>query len=174
MFELEKTERIRQLIAVTKSDSGISGSVLAEAHMELGMELGKLLTEKLPSGEPSDTTVVAVLRGGIFFAAGIYFQLGCRFQLYYPDHEDFIRPETKNIIIADSVINTGQTICKILDKDMIAACCVASERAAEIFKDQLFTVRVSGNSYTGENVSRQEGSTGPDTTLRLFNQLSGS
>ena len=43
MFELEKTEEINSLIAITKSDSGISGPELAKAHIRLGMLLGRKL-----------------------------------------------------------------------------------------------------------------------------------
>lgn len=73
MFELNKTKEVEELIAVTKSDSGISGPELAKAHIRLG----ELLAENIDI-EPEDTTVVALLRGGIFFAQGIYFKLGCK------------------------------------------------------------------------------------------------
>ena len=161
------TDRINELISITKSDSGISGPELAKAHMELG----KYLAEKFPQMNPEETTVVAMLRGGIFFAEGIYFQLGCKFQLYDPKHEDFIRPETKNVIIVDSVINTGHTIKKILEPDMMVACSVINEKAVELFENQLYAIRVSKNSFVGRNVCKQNGSVGPDTTMRLFNQI---
>ena len=75
MFELKKTKEVEQLIAITKSDLGISGPELAKAHIRLG----ELLAENIDL-DPADTTVVALLRGGIFFAQGIYFKLGylCR------------------------------------------------------------------------------------------------
>ena len=118
-----------------------------------------------------DTTVVAMLRGGIFFAEGIYFHLGCKFQLYDPKKERFVRPGTKNIIIVDSVINTGYTIKKILQPDMLIASCVVNEQAVEFFGDQLYTIRISKNSFVGANVNKQNGGVGPDTTMRLFNQI---
>lgn len=167
MFEVNKTGRINELISITKSNSGISGPELANAHIELG----RILADNLPQMDPAETTVVAILRGGIFFAEGIYFQLGCRFQLYDPKKEKFVRPETKNVIIVDSVINTGNTIRAILEKDMLAACCVINEKAAGFFENQLFTIRVSKNSFVGGNVCRQNGNIGPDTTMRLFNQI---
>lgn len=68
MYEIEKTEKINRLIAITKSDSGISGPNLAKAHMELGMLLG----EKMVRFDPSDTTVVAMLRGYIFCGRVIF------------------------------------------------------------------------------------------------------
>ena len=167
MFELEKTEAAKKLIAITKSDSGITGPKLAKAHMELG----RLLAEQMPEFEPQDTTIVAMMRGGIFFAEGMYFSMGCKFQIYDPKREEFIRPYTKNVIIVDSVINTGKTIRDILAPDMIVACCVINEKAVPVFDGQLYTVRVSKNSYVGKDVKKQVGNVGPDTTMRLFNLL---
>jgi len=166
LFELLKTERINELIAVTKSNSGVSGPQLAKAHMELG----ELLAEHMDF-DPGRTTVVAVLRGGIFFAEGIYFALGCRFEVYDPKYEKFVRPATESVILVDSVINTGKTLRKILTPDMYLASCVINEKAVQEFGRNLYTVRVSGNSFTGSNVKEQTGGKGPDTTMRLFNQL---
>ena len=167
MFELEKNEEINNLIAITKSDSGISGPELAKAHIKLGKALGSQITGFVPE----DTTIVAMLRGGIFFAEGMYFAMGCKFQTYDPKHEQFVRPETKNVILVDSVINTGKTLLEILDPGMKVACCVINEQAVPVFNDFLSTVRVSKNSFVGKNVKKQEGKVGPDTTMRLFNQL---
>lgn len=167
MFELEKTEEISNLIAITKSDSGISGPELAKAHIKLGIAMGSQLKEKIPT----DTTIVAMLRGGIFFAEGMYFALGCKFATYDPKNEVFVRPDTKNVILVDSVINTGRTISEILDSNMSVACCVINEKAVPMFEDFLYTVRISKNSFVGKNIKKQEGKVGPDTTMRLFNQI---
>ena len=167
MFELKKTDEINRLIAITKSDSGVSGPLLAEAHIELGKAMGKQMT----MFDPTDTTVVAMLRGGVFFAEGIYFSLGCSFQTYDPKHETFVRPETKNVILVDSVINTGKTMLDIMDPSMYVACCVINEKAVRQFEDRLYTVRVSKNSFVGSNVQKQSGNKGPDTTMRLFNLI---
>lgn len=167
MFELEKTETVKALISITKSDSGISGPELARAHMELG----KLLAEHMPPLDPADTTIVAMMRGGIFFAEGMYFFMGCKLQTFDPKHEEFKRPDTKNIIVVDSVINTGKTILDILTPDMYVACCVINEKAVPTFDRQLYTARVSKNSYVGKEVKKQVGNAGPDTTMRLFNLL---
>ncbi len=167
MFELEKTEEINRLIAISKSDSGISGPELAKTHMKLGEAVGGMLRHL----DPEDTTIVAMLRGGIFFAEGMHFELGCRFQTYDPKHETFIRPDTRNVVLVDSVINTGKTIRDILEDDMLVACCVINDQAVPVFDDKLYAVRVSKNSFVGQKVKRQEGKVGPDTTMRLFNQL---
>lgn len=167
MFELHKTEEINRLISITKSDSGISGPALAKAHMALGEALGRQMTDFTPK----DTTIVAMLRGGIFFAQGMYFALGCRLQTYNPKHEKFVKPETKNVILVDSVINTGETMLEILEPDMYVACCVINEKAVPMFEDRLYAVRVSGNSFVGSDVRKQQRNRGPDTTMRLFNLL---
>ena len=167
MFEIKKNDRINELIALTKSNSGMSGPVLAKAHMELG----EYLADAFADLDPEDTTIVAMLRGGLFFAEGMYFKLGCKFQTYNPKSEEFIRPKTKNVILVDSVINTGKTIQEVLDSDMLVACCVINQKAVSIFDKQLFTVRVSENSFVGAEVLQQTGNKGPDTTMRLFNLI---
>ena len=167
MFELVKTDEVKHLIEICKSDSGVSGPALAQAHLELGKILGKQMT----MFTPADTTIVALLRGGLFFAEGMYFSMGCKFQTYDPKNEVFIRPETKSVILVDSVINTGKTMLDILDPSMYVACCVINEKAVPLFNERLFTVRVSNNAFVGSNVKKQDGTVGPDTTMRLFNQL---
>jgi hypoxanthine-guanine phosphoribosyltransferase len=167
LFEIEKNEKINEFISITKSNSGISGPILAKAHMELGESLATAFCDL----EPADTTIVALLRGGLFFAEGIYFKLGCKFQTYNPKTESFVRPKTKNIILVDSVINTGKTIQEILEPDMYIACCVINHKAVPIFDKQLYTIRVSENSFVGADVSQQTGNKGPDTTMRLFNLI---
>ena len=107
------------------------------------IELGRLLSAYLPV-EPMDTTV---------------------------KKEQYIRPQTKYVIVADSVINTGSTIKPILEPDTLIASCVINEKALPFFQDQLYTVRVSNNSFVGSNIKKQEGGKGPDTTMRLFNLI---
>ena len=166
MYELEKTDEVNRLIAISKSDSGISGPELVRAHIRLG----ELIGERIPLN-PKDTTVVAVMRGGIFFAQGIYMSLGCRFQVYNPKTDIFIRPETTNVILVDAVINTGETLRQILKQDMAVACCVINEKSVPLFDGQLYAVRVSKNSFVGSDTKVQKGNHGPDTTMRLFNQI---
>ena len=166
MFELEKNEEIERLIAITKSNSGVSGQELAKAHIRLG----SLVAEHMDF-PAEDTTVVAMMRGGIFFAEGLYFSLSCKFELYDPKSGEFHRPTTKYVILADSVINTGKTITDIYEPDMYVACCVINENAVNALSDKLFTVRISQNSFVGSNIKIQTGNRGPDTTMRLFNQI---
>lgn len=166
MFELDKTDEVKRLIAITKSDSGISGPQLAQAHIELGHILGRYMDI-----DPENTTVVAIMRGGIFLAQGIYFETGCKFETFDLKHQEFVRPKTRDVVLVDSVINTGATIRNFLESNMKLACCVINEQAVSTFADQLYTVRVSKNSFVGADVKQQRGKVGPDTTMRLFNQL---
>ncbi len=166
MFELEKSENVKKLIQITKSDSGISGPELVKSHIRLGELLGRNIDL-----EPSNTTIIAIMRGGIFFAQGIYMTLGCRFKTYDPKYEHFKRPETQNILLVDSVINTGKTIREIISPDMKIACCVINDSIVTEFSEQLYTVRVSKNSFVGSDIKTQLGNVGPDTTLRLFNLI---
>lgn len=167
MFEIKKNNRVNELIAITKSNSGISGPDLAKAHMELG----ELLAEEFLGLNPNSTTIVAILRGGLFFAEGMYFKLGCKFQTYDPKKDTFVRPNTKNVILVDSVINTGKTISTILEPDMKIASCVINQKAIPLFDKQLYTIRISKNSFIGAQVLQQTGNKGPDTTMRLFNLI---
>ena len=166
MVELEKTEEARRPIDLTRSDSGVSGPALARAHMEPGA----LLAEGVHY-PAEDVTVVAVLRGRIFLAAGIYLKLGCQFETYDPKRQPFVRPRTRYTVLVDSVINTGHTLAGLLRPDMLVACGVINRSAVPLFEQQLLTVRVSDNAFVGSEVKVQSGGRGPDTTMRLFNQL---
>ena len=101
----------------------------------------------------------------------MYFKLGCKFQTYDPKKDTFVRPKTKNVILVDSVINTGKTIMAILEPDMMVASCVINQKAVSLFDKQLYTIRVSENSFVGAEVLQQKGDKGPDTTMRLFNLI---
>ena len=70
MFELAKNAEVKKLIAITKSDSGVVGPELANAHMSLGHLMGK----QMVNFAPDDTTIIAILRGGLFFAIGMYLE----------------------------------------------------------------------------------------------------
>ena len=170
MFEMAKevsTAEAARLLLMTKSASGVQGSPLAEAHMELGRMLSRFMDI-----DPQNTTVVAILRSGLFFAQGIYLEAGCKFEVFWPGLMEFKRPATRDVILADAVINTGKTIEPLLaDEGIRIACCVINEQAAARFEDRLYAARVSCNSYKGDAGGAQQGGKGPDTTLRLFNQL---
>ena len=50
---------------------------------------------------------------------------------------------------------------------MFVACCVINEKAVSLFDKQLYTIRVSENSYVGSYVAQQVETQGPDTTIEI-------
>ena len=89
--------------------------------------------------------------------------------------------ENKNdetIILIDSVINSGNTILKLIDKieknniNIIIIAVVIQEKALKkLDKYQILTIRTSKNKFIGAKVKKQTGNKGPDTSDRLFNML---
>lgn len=65
----------------------------------------------------------------------------------------------------------GISRTNLIDDDVKVASCVINDKAVPLFDDKLYTVRVSTNSFVGSAVKTQKGNKGPDTTMRLFNQL---
>ena len=53
----------------------------------------------------------------------------------------------------------------------MVASCVINQKAVSLFDKQLYTIRVSENSFVGAEVLQQKGDKGPDTTMRLFNLI---
>ena len=94
-----------------------------------------------------------------------------KYLCYDPKCQCFVRPNTRDVVLVDAVINTGETIRRIRTPDMKIACCVINEHAVGLFESQIYTVRVSSNSFVGAGVRQQSGHVGPDTTMRLFNQI---
>lgn len=114
--------------------ANISGSVLADAHREVGRRLafnmgeylelesieinhvaGKSIGVQLKPG--SEPIVIAVMRAGLFLAEGIWSSIpACSFFLYNEGAEVRGIPAVgRTLIISDSVINTGNSIRIILD-----------------------------------------------------------
>ncbi|MDE6833316.1 MAG: AAA family ATPase [Ruminococcus sp.] len=164
-------------ISICKSDSGINGGRLADAHMNLGKILGKNIRKFIPS---DDTAVIVLERGGIFFGAGLYIGFGGTFYSYNPK-KDILPTITQNkVIITDSVINTGKSVIEIIrriksnspETEIFIATNVIQEKAIELLKEyKIFTVRISANSFVGSRQSEQKNGKGPDTADRLFNYI---
>ena len=106
-------------------------------------------------------------------AGGVFYSIN-------PKKDDIPILNTERVVIVDSVINTGKSIMKIIDKirkldpdiEVIIATNVIQNKAVEALKDYLVIVtRVSKNSFIGVNQPKQNGMTGPDTADRLFNLI---
>lgn len=173
----DEDEEVQADIAICKSNSGISGSRLAAAHVRLGEKIGRHIATVFPE---KNTSILVLERGGRFFGDGVYMGAGGIFYSMNPKQDDAPVINTERVVIVDSVINTGKSIMKIIDElknhnpgiDVIIAANVIQNEAVELFKDYLvFATRLSKNSFVGVNQSKQTGKTGPDTADRLFNLI---
>ena len=173
----DEDEEVQADIAICKSNSGISGSRLAAAHVRLGEKIGRHIAAVFPE---KNTSILVLERGGRFFGDGVYMGAGGIFYSMNPKQDDAPVINTERVVIVDSVINTGKSIMRIIDElknhnpgiDVIIAANVIQNEAVELFKDYLvFATRLSKNSFVGVNQSKQTGKTGPDTTDRLFNLI---
>lgn len=173
----DENDVVAQDISICKSSSGINGSQLAQAHFNLGYQLGCYIKKVLPNKK---TPVLVLERGGRFFGDGLYIGFGG--QLYPYNSKKDILPEfwSNLLLIVDSVINTGDSILQLIDKlkgtypemQVCIATNVIQKEALSKFKDYaLFTIRVSDNKYVGKRQKMQIGNSGPDTADRLFNLL---
>ena len=179
LFDESTAAQIRADIAICKSDSGINGHALAQAHLNLGRIMGQQMRKMLPHER---TPVLVLQRGGYFFGAGVYLGFGGCFCPFKPEIDPIPEFTGNFAVIADSVINTGRSILRLIDalrarNPDLTVCLVANvvqNNALELLKEHmLFTVRVSSNSFTGRRQHHQTGNTGPDTADRLFNLLDG-
>ena len=173
----DEDEEVQADIAICKSNSGISGSRLAAAHVRLGEKIGRHIATVFPE---KNTSILVLERGGRFFGDGVYMGAGGIFYSMNPKQDDAPVINTERVVIVDSVINTGKSIMRIIDElknhnpgiDVIIAANVIQNEAVELLKDYLvFATRLSKNSFVGVNQSKQTGKTGPDTADRLFNLI---
>lgn len=168
--------RVKENISICKSNSGVTGSKLAKAHLELGEILGEKL-KKIVSGE--NTAILVLDRGGRFFGDGIFLGFGGKFYPFNPKIEKMPDIKETNVIIVDSVINTGKSIIHIIDelksqneiKNIIIVSNVIQKKSFTYLDNfKVFAVRVSSNFFIGKNQAFQSvDGFGPDTADRLFN-----
>lgn len=173
---------VKENIAICKSESGIIGTKLRNAHDFLGGCLAATYTNYFSK----DSVVITLLRAGLPLAYGFANKLDCTI-LFYDDKVDndfFERNKTllenKDVIFADSVINSGKSILEAIKKSNLpklkikiitnVLCYKALDSLTEY---ELFAVRVSRNSFKGENVAKQKNGIGPDTGDRLFKTMCG-
>jgi len=164
-------------IAICKSNSGINGSRLADAHIRLGRILGETMRGIVPN---VNSAVIVLERGGRFFGDGVYTGFGGDFFSFDPKKDEIPDIHHSVAIIVDSVINTGKTILSTIDKlrestpdtEIIIAANVIQNKALELLKEyKVFTVRTSENTFVGSRQSTQKNGKGPDTADRLFNYI---
>ena len=177
-FILENVRNdIGQDVAVCKSNSGISGARLAEAHFRLGRRLGEQIRELVPS---VDAAVIVLERGGRFFGDGLYMGFGGTFYSVDPKKDDLPEIRQGTAVIVDSVINTGRSVLGIISAlkmseryiEIYIAANVIRDKAMELLSGyKVFTVRTSKNCFVGSCQAVQKDGKGPDTADRLFNYI---
>ena len=171
---------IREGIKICKSNSGITGTELRKAHEFFGETIADTYKQHFSS----ESVVITLLRAGFPMAYGFANKLDCTF-LQYDDKNDlnfFVKNKEilrdKDVIFIDAVINSGKGLLKAIELSNIPknrikiVTNVLCDKAIETFKDyELFTVRVSNNSFKGQKVAKQTNGVGPDTGDRLFRTM---
>ncbi len=187
--EILNNEEIGSLISVCKSNSGKMGRELREAQHRLGMIMAELISRDHGSAKPY--AVVALMRSALPFSEGIADVLDCPILFLDEKHDirwkmndcdnKFIRENYEiinksTLILADAVINTGETIMQIYNT--LSKICDEIILAANVVQEDFdegpsntYCVRVSSNKFKGGQVLKQNGNIGPDTGDRLFRTL---
>ena len=171
---------IEEGIKICKSDSGITGTELRKAHEFFG----ETIADTYKMHFSSESVVITMLRAGFPIAYGFANKLDCPFLLYddkndlhfFEKNKELL--QDKDIIFIDAVINSGKGILKAIELSNIPksrikiVTNVLCDKAIDTFKDyELFTVRVSHNSFKGQKVAKQTNGVGPDTGDRLFRTM---
>lgn len=169
-------------IQLSKSDSFADGAQLRNAHYQLGKILASTISNSLSS---NSITIVILMRAGLCFGMGIADELEVSGKntsvLFYYNMEQWAKEinnypkiSENQIILVDSVINTGKTILNLADSvpclETIFAANVVSEKALPLFENRrVFAVRVSRHSFIGSKTKFIGNNRGPDTGDRLYN-----
>ncbi|STQ86805.1 hypothetical protein LS73_008755 [Helicobacter muridarum] len=185
--ELQHKYPLQNLINQTRIKS-VVGNDLAYIHYEFGTLLGREIlgaqpkvykeqqltqgkNENLAYYDDSNFTIVGIMRAGLYVAEGL--------RVVFPKAAFYLTKEPKElklesaclnkVIIADSVINTGETMLAFLESMCAKECYIAANVIYEQSTDKIlkyypnvhiFAIRVSKNSYVGQG--------GSDTGNRLF------
>ncbi len=172
------SENVLRIINECKSNSGISGAKLREAHYRLGRELARYINKKEELNKNNSITIFILMRAGLFFGIGISDELeslGFKVNILLSTNntlKEFDNNDDK-IIIVDAVINSGETVINLLqslnNKEIIVATNVISSSHIDRFDDiKTYATRISEKSYKGSNNKTVSNGKGPDTGDRLF------
>jgi hypothetical protein len=173
-------QMISDCISICKSDSGISGTKLREAHYTLGVHLGKLIVNQERAAKKY--SVIILMRAGLPFGLGIadgleMFENNVRVFFSTKEKEipdDFNTSNFDRIILADAVIESGNSILSLaekiytFDKTIFAANVLSNKAVSKFEKLNVYTVRVSQVSFKGSAQKNITNGKGPDTGERLF------
>lgn len=167
-----------------KSTAMETGWRLREAHTVLGNHIARYIHQQ-HSGHSHGFAVAILMRAGLPFGMGIADELeklGHDVAIYFihDNHDKWITEiGQKTLIVADAVINSGNSIQSIMQKmpypiqkSMIIATTVMPMNAvAHLESWNIMTVRLSHHHYQGAKIHHIENGRGPDTGDRLFGTL---
>lgn len=191
IIELCQKEHYLKNLNSKAREKNRNGVQLAKIHEEIGTILGKHLVNSFPlkkrlvensQGKENLDTVVNLENVTLvgLMRAGLYIALGVR-SIFEDDKHVFLLSHTENdvdleyindkhVVIIDSVINTGQTIRKYLDrcanaKSLSVLSIVVQDKFIDIAnlhypEVKFYVSRISSNYYVGSG--------GIDTGNRLF------
>ena len=196
MIKNFSTKNIYKILATETRRTDLSSFQLAEIHKKLGRLLSYEILEEIDLGEieiqhvqgirksisisnNEKFLILVLMRGGLYIAEGIKEILDNRYSMEFIFENNLTKILDKykksnfyNLIICDSVINTGKSIDNVLEitknmkfKRTFITTLVLQAKAFDKYENQddltLLTARVSDNFYIGK------GNT--DTGNRLFN-----
>lgn len=174
-----KSEEIDDLIFICKSNSGVMGARLRNAHYELG----RILAENYKNHFSAQCCIVSFMRSALPFTFGIADILDWPILFYDSNDSDFFCENEellndRQILFVDAVINSGKGMLEAIGKsgasiqNIKVLTNVLCNKTIEKFANyDVFTVRVSQNSFKGANVLKQANDKGPDTGDRLFKTI---
>ena len=131
----DKSSYLKKLNAISRSRN-VYGNELADNHKEIGRILGQEFLNGLPlkdikvinpqgktginkSVDCSNVTIICLMRAGLFVAEGVRQLLGGSQHIYLlsnsPEDIKDTNISGKDVVIIDSVINSGKTISAFLD-----------------------------------------------------------
>lgn len=179
-----KSPELADLISLCRSNSGISGKRLRKAHERLGNLIAPSLVN---TTQHQRFTVLIMMRAGQPFGQGIadeLEQMGYETAvLFVGDNvireQDYPSLDNRELIIADSVVNSGKSVCKVIDQLRLYDCTAHYQIATTVMPESavnesrftntdIHTVRLSKNRYEGAKVNNVANGKGPDTGDRLF------
>lgn len=169
--EYRLEQNIDELIQESRKQEN-RGPKLGKIHTKLGNIIGENIACTISNEK--ETTIITIMRAGLPFSQGIFEFFPTAPFLPIKNVEDLQEYEiylnNRNVIVVDSVINSGKSIQPIVEylkgknNNIIIATNVINDKAVPKFDDvDLHTIRVSANSYVGTKSI--------DTGNRLFNTV---
>ena len=177
---LKNTAESKTLIELCKSDSGITGKKLREAHYKLGSLVSKMIAEDYPNEK---LAIVIMMRSGLSFGSGIADELDCPVLFYENENIELLKAQLEEspqlseyrMVLCDGVVNTGKSINELAyalgGYKPIIATNVISDKFNSSEMIPIYASRISKNSFTGAKQKTISNGKGPDTSDRLFNLM---